>query len=146
MPAWTDRLPYRAESPDATRAFGERLASELTPGTVLALHGDLGAGKTHLVKGIGAGLGYDAAAIRSPTFTLVHAHEGGRLPLYHMDAYRIADPAELYELGYETYVYGEGVCCIEWPERMADLLPDTAVHLALHHEERTVRHITHMES
>lgn len=139
---WSDLLPLTSTTPEATHALGDALARRAVAGDVIALHGDLGAGKTHLVKGIGSGLGYDAAAIRSPTFTLVHAHEGGRLPLYHIDAYRLGDPAELYELGADTYLYGDGVCCVEWPGRMGDLLPDTALHLSLHHEAPTTRRIT----
>lgn len=141
---WSDLLPLQSASPEATHALGEQLANRANAGDVFALHGDLGAGKTHLVKGIGAGLGYDPATIRSPTFTLVHTHEGGRLPLYHIDAYRLNDPAELYELGYDTYLYGNGVCCVEWPSRMGDLLPDSAIHLSLVHESRTTRRITRL--
>lgn len=141
---WSDVLPLESTTPEATHALGLELAERAQPADVIALHGDLGAGKTHLVKGIGAGLGYDPAAIRSPTFTLVQVHEGGRLPLYHIDAYRIGDPAELYELGYDSYLYGEGVCCIEWPSRMGDLVPDTALHLSLTHEGRTTRRITRL--
>ncbi|MFO8232473.1 MAG: tRNA (adenosine(37)-N6)-threonylcarbamoyltransferase complex ATPase subunit type 1 TsaE [Longimonas sp.] len=143
---WTDLLPLQSTSPEATYALGEQIAERAQPGDVIALHGDLGAGKTHLVKGIGAGLGYNPADIRSPTFTLVHAHEGGRLPLYHIDAYRLGDPAELHELGADTYLYGEGVCCIEWPSRMGDLLPSAALHVQLTHEDRTTRHISRLNT
>ena len=143
---WDDLLPLRSTTPEATHALGIQLAERAQPGDVMALHGDLGAGKTHLVKGIGDGLGYDPAEIRSPTFTLVHTYESGRLPLYHIDAYRVGDPAELYELGADTYLYGDGLCCIEWPSRMGELLPDTALHLQLTHENRTTRRISRLNA
>ena len=143
---WDDLLPLRSTAPEATHALGIQLAERAQPGDVMALHGDLGAGKTHLVKGIGDGLGYDPAEIRSPTFTMVHTYEGGRLPLYHIDAYRVGDPAELYELGADTYLYGDGLCCIEWPGRMGELLPDTVLHLQLTHENRTTRRISRLNA
>ena len=113
-------------------ALGERLAAHLTAGDVVALYGDLGAGKTHLVKGIARALGVPDDAVSSPTFTIVHEYDGA-LPIYHLDAYRIEHPDELYELGYEEYFYGEGVCLIEWPARIEALVPDDALRLRLTH-------------
>ena len=86
-------------------------------------------GKTVLAKGFAAGLGI-TEPVTSPTFTIVHEYEG-RLPLYHFDVYRIGDPDEMYDIGFDEYLYGEGVCLIEWPERVEELLPDTAVKITI---------------
>ena len=134
--------PLTTASVDETMELGCRLAERLSPGSVVALSGDLGTGKTHLVKGIADGLGYDPAAVRSPTFTIVHVHEGARLPLYHFDLYRLQTPDELYELGYEEYVYGTGVTVVEWPERAADLLPDDTLWIRLTHSSAHERTLT----
>ncbi|MEP0547743.1 MAG: tRNA (adenosine(37)-N6)-threonylcarbamoyltransferase complex ATPase subunit type 1 TsaE [Rhodothermales bacterium] len=130
--ALTDLLPAESASPDETVALGQRLAGVLQPGDVLALYGDLGAGKTHLVKGLCAGLGIPAASVSSPTFTLVNEYDGA-LPVYHIDAYRIERTEEFFELGYETYFFGDGVCLVEWPERVEPLVPDHALRLRLTH-------------
>ncbi len=113
-------------------ALGERLAAHLEAGDVVALYGDLGAGKTHLVKGIARALGVPPETVSSPTFTIVHEYDGA-VPIYHMDAYRIERLDELYELGYEEYFYGEGICLVEWPARVEALLPDDAIRLRLTH-------------
>lgn len=133
--------PVVTTSVEETLNLGRDLADALHPGAVLALAGDLGSGKTHLVKGIAAGLGLDPATVRSPTFTLLHTYTGGRLPLYHFDAYRLHTPDEFYELGYEEYVYGSGITVIEWPERVAALLPQEAIWLRLQHVSPTERSI-----
>jgi tRNA threonylcarbamoyladenosine biosynthesis protein TsaE len=136
-----DAAPIVTASVEETLALGQDLADALEPGAVLALSGDLGSGKTHLVKGIAAGLGLDPSTVRSPTFTILHVHEGGRRPLYHFDLYRLQSPDELYELGYEAYMYGRGVSVVEWPERAADLLPDETLCLRLEHVSPTERRI-----
>jgi tRNA threonylcarbamoyladenosine biosynthesis protein TsaE len=130
--ALADLLPAESASPDETVALGRRLADALQPGDVLALYGDLGAGKTHLVKGLCAGLGIPAADVSSPTFTLVNEYDGD-LPVYHIDAYRIERTEEFFELGYETYFFGDGICLVEWPERVEPLVPDHALRLRLTH-------------
>jgi len=107
---------------DETLAFGCQLASELQAGAVVALVGDLGAGKTHFVKGVVEGLG-SQAEVTSPTFTLVHEYPDGRLPVYHFDFYRIDDPNELLAIGWEEYVEGEGVVLVEWADKFPELLP-----------------------
>ncbi|MFA5636391.1 MAG: tRNA (adenosine(37)-N6)-threonylcarbamoyltransferase complex ATPase subunit type 1 TsaE, partial [Anaerovoracaceae bacterium] len=99
--------------------LGMQLADKLSPGSVVALTGDLGVGKTTLTKAIARGLGI-TALITSPTFTIIHEYRDGRLPLYHFDVYRIEDEEELHELGYEEYFYGDGVCVIEWADRIKD--------------------------
>jgi tRNA threonylcarbamoyladenosine biosynthesis protein TsaE len=144
---WEKLFPTETTSSGETRALGERIAAHLTAGDLVALYGDLGAGKTQLAKGIGRGLGVPERDVRSPTFTLVHEHaEGGRLPLYHIDAYRLGDPDELRELGYERYFYGEGVCVVEWPGRIEALLPETAIRLRLSHQGRDKRRIERVEA
>ena len=114
------------KSEEETRAFGRKLADRVAPGTVIAMTGDLGTGKTTLTKAIAEGLGI-TDVITSPTFNIVKEYEGGRLPLYHFDVYRIGDIDEMYELGYEEYFYGRGVCVIEWADIIEELIPDDAV-------------------
>ncbi|NBB99934.1 MAG: tRNA (adenosine(37)-N6)-threonylcarbamoyltransferase complex ATPase subunit type 1 TsaE [Bacteroidetes bacterium] len=133
-------LPAATTSAAETRALGQRLAAALAPGAVVALHGALGAGKTQLVKGVAAGLGVDPAAVSSPTFTLIHEYAGAA-PVYHMDGYRTKRPEEFLALGVEEYLYGDGVCLIEWPERLGDLLPSDTLHLELTHQGGDTRHI-----
>ncbi len=115
-------MQFISNSPDETQAFAADMAKRLKAGDVLCLYGDLGAGKTAFVQGLAKGLGIDEP-ITSPTFTIVNEYEG-RLPLYHFDVYRIADSDEMYEVGFDEYVYGEGVSVIEWPQLIADILPE----------------------
>ncbi len=105
-----------------TIASAARLAAALEPGAVLLLSGDLGAGKTAFVRGVAAGLGLESDAVTSPTFTLVHEYRGGRLPLIHVDLYRL-DSADLDELGLDGELAGRGVVAIEWPERLSRAVP-----------------------
>ncbi len=145
MPDFDDLLPAETVSPEATIALGRRLAEHLEPGDVLALIGDLGAGKTHLVKGICAGLGVPIETITSPTFTIANEYTGAAGPVYHLDAYRIERPEEFFELGYETYFFGDGLCLIEWPERVAALIPEEAILLRLTHGSGDTRRIEQVE-
>lgn len=110
--------------------LGERLGRELEPGDVVALYGELGSGKTTLTKGLARGLGVPTEVF-SPTFTLIHEHPGGRIPLYHVDLYRLEDEEEVWNLGIEDYLYGNGVTIIEWAERMPSLLPEVRLDLKL---------------
>ena len=99
-------------------------AGELTkPGMVIALDGDLGVGKTVFTQGFAAGLGIEEP-VNSPTFTIVQVYEGGRLPFYHFDVYRLGDVEEMEEIGYEDCFYGEGVCLIEWADLIREILPE----------------------
>ncbi len=110
-------------SAEDTFKFGENIGSKAVPGQVITLTGDLGTGKTVFVQGLARGLGIDDY-INSPTFTIVQIYESGRLPLYHFDVYRIEDESEMYETGLDDYMYGEGVCVIEWAEMISGLLPE----------------------
>lgn len=116
---------FTSKSATETERAGEQLAPKLRPGDVLALAGDLGAGKTQLVKGIARGLG-SAQSVTSPTFTLVHEYADGRVPLYHFDFYRLDEVAALRALGFEEYLEGDGVCVIEWADKFPDAIPSHA--------------------
>ncbi len=116
-------------SPEETFCLGEKIGKHITPGTILALSGDLGAGKTALSQGIAKGLGITEPVV-SPTFVLIQEYEGGRLPLYHMDMYRLETEREFSQLGLEDYFNSDGVIVIEWAERLGVLLP--ADHIAIH--------------
>lgn len=118
-----------------TRAYGRKLAESAEPGTVIALIGDLGTGKTALTKAIAEGLGIEEM-ITSPTFTIVQEYRGGRLPLYHFDVYRIGEPEEMYEIGYEEYFFGNGVCVVEWADLIEELLPADCLKIYIEYGER----------
>lgn len=109
-------------SEDETINAGEEFSSQLTAGAVVALIGDLGAGKTRFVKGLSRGLGV-RENVTSPTFTIINEHRWGRLPLYHFDCYRLRSPLELDEIGYEEYIYGDGVSVLEWADMIESKLP-----------------------
>ena len=109
-------------SPKETEELGVSLAKEAAPGDVIALLGDLGVGKTVFTQGIAKGLGI-TEPICSPTFTIVQEYGDGRLPFYHFDVYRIGDVEEMDEVGFEDYVYGEGLCLIEWANLIEEILP-----------------------
>ncbi len=109
-------------SPEETFFFAEALGREALPGQVYTLDGDLGVGKTVFTQGFARGLGI-RDSVSSPTFTILQEYDEGRLPLYHFDVYRIGDPEEMAELGFEDYLYGEGVCLIEWAQLIEEILP-----------------------
>lgn len=115
-------MEYISNSVEETKKIASEIATTLSAGDVLCMYGDLGAGKTAFVQGLAKGLGIDEP-ITSPTFTIVNEYYGS-LPLYHFDVYRIADPDEMYEVGYEEYVYGDGVSVIEWSELIEEILPE----------------------
>ena len=110
-------------SPEETFAFGEEVGKNARPGQVYTLIGDLGVGKTVLTQGIAKGLGIDEA-ICSPTFTIVQEYHTGRMPFYHFDVYRIGCVEEMDEIGFDDYVYGEGLTMIEWANLIEEILPD----------------------
>ena len=109
-------ITHISKSPAETEALGESWGRTLTPGSVVAISGDLGAGKTQLVKGIARGLGIDARIV-SPTFALVNVYRGGRLPLFHLDLYRLSSRDQIVEAGLEEFLHAEGITAIEWAER-----------------------------
>ena len=111
-----------------TYEIGKKIGEEATPGQVICLYGDLGVGKTVFTKGLADGLGI-TEPIQSPTFTIVREYEEGRIPLYHFDVYRIGDPEEMYEIGYEDYFYGQGICLIEWAQLIEELIPSEAIRI-----------------
>lgn len=106
-----------------TFEFGRLMGAKIEPKAVICLSGDLGTGKTVFSKGFAKGLGIDEPVV-SPTFTILQEYREGRLPLFHFDTYRIDDPEEMDEIGFDDYLYGDGVCLIEWAEKVETLLPD----------------------
>lgn len=116
---------FISNSAEETRAAGARAADGAQPGGIFALIGDLGAGKTQFVKGVVRQIGSDED-VTSPTFTLVHEYLRGRLPVYHFDFYRIDSAEAALRLGLDEYLYGDGICVIEWADRFPQLLPATA--------------------
>lgn len=117
---------FHSQSERETYEIGVSLGQACRPGDILLLEGDLGVGKTVFSKGFGKGLGV-VEPISSPTFTIVQIYESGRLPLYHFDAYRIADVEEMEEIGYEDYFYGRGACLIEWASMIKEILPEDCI-------------------
>lgn len=117
-------------SAEDTFAFGKFMGEKLGAGAIVCLSGDLGTGKTIFSKGFAKGLGIDEPVV-SPTFTIVQEYKEGRIPLYHFDTYRIADPEEMYEIGFEDYLFGDGVCLIEWPEMVEELLPAKRINVTI---------------
>ena len=109
-------------SSEDTFNIGYEIGKNAAPGSVYTLIGDLGVGKTVFTQGVAAGLGI-REAVNSPTFTILQVYDEGRLPFYHFDVYRIGDPEEMYELGFEDYIYGDGVSLIEWANLIEDILP-----------------------
>lgn len=114
---------------DETRKLGFDLAQSAKAGDIYCMKGDLGVGKTVFTKGFAEGLGI-TEHITSPTFTIVNEY-CGRLPFYHFDVYRIGDPDEMYDIGYEEYFFGEGVCLVEWAELIEDILPDDVIWISI---------------
>jgi tRNA threonylcarbamoyladenosine biosynthesis protein TsaE len=126
---------------DATMGLGRRLAGLLFPGAVVALVGPLGAGKTHLVRAIAEGLGIaDSRVVSSPTFVLIQEYEA-RLPIYHFDAYRLRTEAEFFDLGVHEYFEGNGVCLVEWADRVTSCLPDQFLKISILPTGETARRI-----
>lgn len=109
---------------EETKEFAIAFSKTLKKGDILCLRGDLGAGKTAFVQGLAKGLGI-SDYVTSPTFTIVNEYKGDKCTLYHFDVYRIEDSDEMYEIGYEEYIYSDSVCVIEWPECIEDILPDS---------------------
>lgn len=129
-----EKIIYMKNEED-TINFGIELAKKASPGTVIALTGDLGAGKTTLTKSIAKGLEIDDI-ITSPTFNIVKEYDSGRLPLYHFDVYRVGDVDEMYEIGCEEYFYGEGICVVEWADLIEEIMPEDTLWIQIEYGEK----------
>lgn len=138
MATSVNSLDLLLSSPGETESFGDSIGQLLRGGEVLALIGELGTGKTALVRGIAAGLGAPAASVTSPTFLLVHEYQG-RLPIIHIDLYRLQRPEELEVIGLSDYLTEDVVVAIEWADRFPQLLPDDRLEVRLAHRTRTTR-------
>lgn len=124
-----DEIKLVTESPEETVALGIKVGHRLPPGSVVTFTGNLGSGKTTLIRGICRGLQVDQH-VTSPTFTLINEY-AGKMPVYHFDFYRLSNPMELHDIGIEEYFYGDGVCLIEWPEIVSDILPQNRIDINL---------------
>ncbi len=136
-------LNWTSHGPAQTAALGEQLGRMLRSGDVICLEGDLGAGKTCLTQGIGRGLGVEAP-ITSPTFVLINEYPipGPPRKLYHVDLYRVGSAAEAYALGIEDYVFGSGICVIEWAERVLELVPKERLWISMRYLDDSRRHVS----
>lgn len=121
---------YESDSFEATYEFAKSLGQKATAGQVYTLIGDLGVGKTVFAQGFADGIGIDDS-VNSPTFTILQIYDEGRLPLYHFDVYRIEDPEEMYEVGLDEYLYGDGVCLIEWADLISELIPENHIRIEI---------------
>lgn len=132
-------MKIKTTSPEETFKFGKKLGEELAAGDIVCLQGDLGSGKTNLAKGICAGLGVKDE-VTSPTYKIINEYRG-KMKVNHMDLYRIHREDELYELGFEDYLYSDGVTIIEWPDKSGTLMPDNYLDINLKGEgnEREIR-------
>ena len=116
-------MAFETRTEQETYDLGVEVGEYANAGDVICLRGDLGCGKTVFTAGVAEGLGIETP-ICSPTFTILQVYDEGRLPLYHFDVYRIADPDEMYEVGFDEYAFGNGVCIIEWGDQIKELLPE----------------------
>ena len=117
-------------SEEETLKSAMAFAKDIKPGSIICLDGDLGVGKSVFARGFARGLGI-TEPVTSPTFTLVQIYEGGRINMYHFDVYRIGDPSEMYDIGYEDYFYSDGVCLVEWASLISELIPDYAIKVSI---------------
>lgn len=116
-------MVFYTNAPEETERLGEKLGKILSPGTVIAYRGDLGAGKTAFTRGLARGLGANDR-VTSPTYTIVNEYLGGRCPLFHFDMYRLGSSDELFDIGWEDYLARNGICAVEWSERVTDALEE----------------------
>lgn len=123
-----------------TISFGKKFAEELNAGDVVCLEGDLGAGKTHFVKGIASFFGVMEDQVSSPTFTLINEYQGD-IPIFHFDCYRLKNEQEALEIGTEEYFYGDGISIVEWPQKIRNLIPSEAFWISITHSGEHQREI-----
>ena len=123
-------MEFLTNSPEETEKVGAALGKILSPGTILAYRGDLGAGKTAFTRGLARGLGYNEP-VTSPTYTIVNEYLGGRLPLFHFDMYRLGSSDDLWDIGWEDYLERGGICAVEWSENVDDAM-DNAIWVTIH--------------
>ena len=135
-------MQITTHSADETQALGQKLASRLAPGDVIAYFGDLGAGKTAFTRGLAQGLGI-TDPVTSPTYTIVNEYLSDRIPLFHFDMYRLSSSDELFDIGWEDYLSRGGICAVEWSENVEDALQDAIrVTIEKDADEPDTRHIT----
>jgi tRNA threonylcarbamoyladenosine biosynthesis protein TsaE len=132
---------FISNNPAETEAIGQRFAKDVNAGSILALKGELGSGKTQLVKGLVAGLG-SGAAVTSPTFTILHEYSSGRFPVYHFDFFRLEDRQSVARLGLDDYFFGDGVSVIEWADRFPEFIPGQARWILFEIKSENTRAIT----
>ncbi len=137
-------MEFITNSERETEELGVRLAERLEPGNVVAFTGDLGAGKTAFTRGLARGLGI-TDRVTSPTFTIVNEYEGGRLPLFHFDLYRLSSSDELFDIGWEDYLARGGVCAVEWSENVSDALEEDVISVEIYRGETDSRRIITIE-
>ncbi len=137
----TQKFKIESCAASETQAFGKRLAKKLRPGDTLCCYGGLGAGKTTLIKGIADGLNIKSDYVHSPTFTLMNIYEHGKIPLYHFDLYRIERAEQMFDIGYEEFLYGDGIAVVEWSEHFGVLLPKERLEIHLTHKSAEKRGI-----
>lgn len=130
-----------SKSPKETRDIARRFAGEVKAGDVICLSGELGAGKTHFVQGFMQGMGTSGEEVTSPTFTIINEYSG-KFPVYHFDCYRLKQYEEALEIGAEEYLFGSGICIIEWPEKIEPILPDSCKRIELSVTDSETREIT----
>ena len=123
-------MEYLSHNEVETEELGARLASVLPSGAVIAYQGGLGMGKTAFTRGLARGLNYNGR-VTSPTFTIVNEYEGGRLPLFHLDMYRLADADALFDIGWEDYLDRGGICAVEWSEQVSDAMPADTIYVTI---------------
>lgn len=131
----------KTHSEEETIRAGEVFATRLQQGDIVLLNGDLGAGKTHFAKGVARHYGVDSGEVQSPTFSLVHEYHGS-IPLYHLDCYRLKKSEEAVDFGIEEYLFGDGISMIEWPERIASILPESSWVVEIRHLDENLREIS----
>jgi len=136
-----DPVDLISRSVEETLQAGQALGARLSPGQVVALVGDLGAGKTHFVKGIARAHGIAEEIVSSPTFTIAQEYRGPETAVYHLDCYRLEGPEELERTGAQEYIGGDGICVIEWPQRIEALLPADTILVSIGHRDDGARHI-----